>query len=232
MVQLTKTCEEVFKKLIEEELFNEYEIDESRLIEYGFKKVNGKLEFKKTIFNNFIIIVEYDNKIKGHIKELEFNDEYTNFRRNSLGEFSASIKKEFIDLLMDIRNRCCDKNVFKSPQTKRINEFINNQYKINPEFLWEKLPEYAVYRKIKKWFAVIGYVELNKINKNTNSSEKVEIINLKVSENEIETLLRLNGYFEAFHMNKKHWISIILNDTLSDDIIKNMIIKSYNIVTD
>ena len=37
-----------------------------------------------------------------------------------------------------------------------------------------------------------------------------------------------NGYYPAYHMNKKNWISIILDDNLSDEDIIDLISKSYN----
>jgi len=216
---------------IEEEIFKNYEVNENNLIKYGFNKENGKFIYKQNIMNDkFTIIIEYDKKIKGKIIESEFNDEYINFRMETLGEFSSSIKEEFVNLLIDIRDKCFIKNVFKSLQTIRINEFIINKYGINPEFLWEKFPSYAIYRKTKKWFALIGNVSLNKIDKNSNLENEVELINIKVSEKEVDTILSKKGYYEAYHMNKRNWVSIILDDTLSDSEIEEMIINSYNII--
>lgn len=34
----------------------------------------------------------------------------------------------------------------------------------------------------------------------------------------------------GYHMNKKHWNTIILNGTMEDDILKEMIDDSYNLV--
>ena len=58
--------------------------------------------------------------------------------------------------------------------------------------------------------------------------EEVEIINLKIKEDEKDILLNKKGYHEAYHMNKKNWITIILDDTLSDQEIERMISNSYN----
>ena len=33
----------------------------------------------------------------------------------------------------------------------------------------------------------------------------------------------------AYHMNKKHWIGIILDGSMADDEIKNLIFESYNL---
>lgn len=56
---------------------------------------------------------------------------------------------------------------------------------------------------------------------------KVEVLNIKVKESEIDNLLNKDGYYEAFHMNKRNWISIILDDTLSDLVIQNLICDCY-----
>ena len=65
---------------IEEELFNKYKVDKTKLKEYGFIEEKNILKYKKDIMDNkFTIIVEYDKKIKGKIIEKEFNEEYINF---------------------------------------------------------------------------------------------------------------------------------------------------------
>lgn len=218
---------------IEQEIFNTYEVIEDKLVEYGFKYKENKLEYVINILNDkFKIIIEYDNEIKGKIIDLEFGDEYTNYRRENLGEFNTNIKYEFIKILTDIRDKCFIKSNFMFPQTRRINDFIYNYYKVKPEFLWDKYPGFAVYRKTKKWFALIGNVLECKVNKNKDSNKMIEVINVKVSENEIDSYLSKKGYYEAYHMNKRNWVSIILDDSLSDDDIKNMIIKSYDIVNE
>ena len=214
---------------MEEELFNKYKVDKIKLKEYGFIEEKNILKYKKDIMDNrFTIIIEYEQKIKGKIIEKEFNDEYTNFRRKELGEFNTKIKNEFVNLLIDIRDKCFTKTVFNYDQTKRINKLIINKYNVNPEFLWEKYPSFAIYRKTKKWFALVGNVQLSKIDKKSKSIKEVEIINLKIKEDEKDILLNRKGYHEAYHMNKKNWITIILDDTLSDQEIEKMISNSYN----
>ncbi|MBP3799889.1 MAG: MmcQ/YjbR family DNA-binding protein, partial [Bacilli bacterium] len=45
-----------------------------------------------------------------------------------------------------------------------------------------------------------------------------------------DSLLKKKGYYEAYHMNKKSWITIILDDTVSDNDIKKLIDNSYSII--
>ncbi len=218
---------------IENELFERYEANIDKLNKYGFKKEGKKLVYKKNILDDkFTVVVEYDKEIKGRVIEVEFDEEYTNFRREEVGEFSAKIKEAFIDVLKDIRNKCFTKHAFKMNQTRRINDYMINKYNVNPEFLWDVTPDYAVYRQTKKWFALIGSVEFNKLDKKSDIKDKVEIINLKVPEEQIDEIISKDGYYAAYHMNKRNWITIVLDDTLSDDDVTRMIDISYNLVNE
>lgn len=122
---------------------------------------------------------------------------------------------------MDIRDKCCRNLYFNSEQARRINEYIFNTYDGSPDFLWPNIPSYGAYRfkNSKKWYAIIGSVPLYKLDHTTDSRREVEVINVKVDSGKIKELLARKGYYPAFHMNKKCWVSIILDDTLTDKVI-------------
>ena len=61
-----------------------------------------------------------------------------------------------------------------------------------------------------------------------SSTGEVEIIDIKLEPTEIEYLLKQNGFYPAYHMNKKNWITVILNNTISDEAIMGLIEKSYS----
>ena len=58
----------------------------------------------------------------------------------------------------------------------------------------------------------------------------VEIVNMKIMPDELEDLLKINGIYEAYHMNKKNWISILLNDNLDDEVLFKLLDNSYGYV--
>lgn len=72
-------------------------------------------------------------------------------------------------------------------------------------------------------------IPFNKIDK--NKFGLIEVINVKINPNDKDNLLKIEGIYEAYHMNKKSWISIILDDTLSDDLISELIDNSYKLVS-
>jgi len=45
-----------------------------------------------------------------------------------------------------------------------------------------------------------------------STDEEVEVLVLKLEPDDILALMDNKKFFKAYHMNKKHWISIILDD--------------------
>ena len=211
---------------IEEEIFARHRIVQEKLIAYGFTDENGRLTYAKALPDDGMkIIVEYNGTINGRIIDLSLNDEYTAFRVEGAMGYSAQIRQKYIELLTDIRDHCCKDQYFKTPQAQRVSDYILEAYGSAPEYLWPNIPSYAAFRKPgkKKWFAVMGSVPLNKVNRESKSAQPVEVINVKVDQGGIKDFLAQTGIYEAFHMNKKCWVSIILDDTLPDDEIQRMI---------
>ncbi len=217
---------------IEEEIFKKSKIQFDTLIPYGFKKEKNKYVFSKNIRNDtFQVHVEISDtgEIVGTIYDLAFQEEYTNYRiENQIGEFASQVKEEFQNILIDIKNHCTTTNYFYTKQANRITNQIIQRYHDVPEFLWEKSPEHGVFRNPLhgKWYALIMRISLNKIDCNEGEKD-VEILNLKLDEEEIPKLLKRKGFYPAYHMNKKSWITILLDHTVADEEIMNYIVKSH-----
>jgi len=77
----------------------------------------------------------------------------------------------------------------------------------------------------------VGTKEQSKMFALTNIDE-FEFINLKVDPKES---LKLQDEYEGaitpgWHMNKKHWISVAMDESLDDEFIESLIIGSYELV--
>ena len=64
-----------------------------------------------------------------------------------------------------------------------------------------------------------------------SESAEIEIIDIKALEDTIQELIKRKGFYEGYHMNKKNWFTIILDDTISDEEIFKLIDDSYNLVS-
>ena len=110
----------------------------------------------------------------------------------------------------------------------QVNEYIANEYGAQPEFLWEKTPDCAVYRheSNRKWFGIIMVVGRDKFG--FDSDELVEVMNVKVPDRMLlEALKERDGFYPAYHMNKEHWISIFLDGTVEFEEVCDLVDESF-----
>ena len=218
---------------IEYELFKKSTFNFPNLIKYGFiKELNGYKYEINILNNNFKIMLNIiDNKLTSKIIDLNFNDEYLNFKVDSNLSINNKIKEEYELILKDIKEKCTTQYNFIFKQSNDICNYIYKKYKVKLEFLWDTSPDNGVFRNKynKKWFGIILNVSKNKLDSNYKQ-EEVEVINIKLNENMINELLKEKGFFKSYHMNKKSWISIILDSSLDNEIIYSLIDQSYDIV--
>ncbi len=216
---------------IENEIFKKSTIIYEKLIPYGFKIISDKYVLSKNILNNsFRIDIKISNNglIEGKIYDLSFNEEYANYRiEGQVGEFVSKIREEFEKLLIDIRENCTVKNYFLADQANRLTTLIIKKYHDTPEFAWKKFPGYGIFKNSNnaKWYALIMNINKSKI---AEENGEIEILNVKLDENKIKTLLARKGFYKAYHMNKENWITIILDDTIEDTEIMEYIEESHS----
>lgn len=217
---------------IESEVFKKYVPNYEKLIEYGFEKANNEYKFSKSFINNTFradIVINDKGEIICKVIEIELDEEYTNFRiEGNTGEFVGKVREEYKNILKDIANNCFEKEYFIYEQTNRIAKLINEKYDVSPEFLWDFVPDYGVFRNLRsnKWFGIVMNLDKSKIIQ-TETGE-VEVLNLKL-DNNVSKALKIKGVYSPYHSSKKNWVSIILDNTLSDKKIMELVDLSYDI---
>ncbi|MBE5771613.1 MAG: MmcQ/YjbR family DNA-binding protein [Clostridia bacterium] len=110
-----------------------------------------------------------------------------------------------------------------------LNQYILDTYGVEPEYPWIKYPDYAVYRHQTngKWFAVIMEIPRGKIGMEGN--EIIPVANLKCDPLLIGSLVHEHGVFPGYHMNKEHWITACLDDSVHEDLLKGLLQMSYDL---
>lgn len=76
----------------------------------------------------------------------------------------------------------------------------------------------------------MGSVPRYKLDPDFREPADVEVINVKVDSSRINDILAQKGYYPAFHMNKKCWVSIILDETLPDAEIQGRIAEGFSAI--
>ena len=112
---------------------------------------------------------------------------------------------------------------------EEIFEYVQKQYGTLPEYLWSKLPDSAVLRhKNGKWYAAIMRVEKFKLG--LKEDGMVEIINVKCEPDMVGLLTQTYGFLPGYHMNKKYWITMLLDGSVSEAKILDFLDMSYDLI--
>lgn len=79
-----------------------------------------------------------------------------------------------------------------------------------------------------KWFGIIMHISGNKVG--LSPDIKVDVMNVKCKPEDTFTAREISsGILPAYHMNKKHWISILLNGTVEPQLTEALLENSYEL---
>ena len=216
-----------------QEIFKFKKVNLTKLKEYGFKKVGDKYQFATPIFNKqftMFVFVNASGEVSTKVVDNEFNEEYIlHLVESSVGDFVGHVKADYERVLTDISECCFDKEIFKSEQAKQIISYVNSAYGDELEFLWEKFPQDAIWRRKdnKKWYALIVDIEKEKLG--LEGKEVIEIINIKCYPEMIGSLRKENGVLPAYHMNKEHWVTLLLDGSLIEEKVLQLLDLSFEL---
>ena len=210
------------------EIFKAYQFNSKKAKGYGFVENQGVWTFSSTILQgDFLMIVTVeDGDLSFQIYDQETGDLYPQVHMESMrGTFVGSVREACLEVLYDIRKSCFEVQEFLCPQTKRIMTLVQAKYENQLEYLWEKSPDTGVLRHDdnQKWYAVLMKISWEKLDKSREG--QVEVVNLK--HDQVADLLVEKGIYPAFHMNKRYWISLPLDDTLSDEQVLELFERSW-----
>lgn len=210
----------------------ERKIDYEELLKYGFRKENEKYIYKTTIQNNQfeVNVIISDKENYAQLIDLEDKAEFILVDiETSTGQFVGQLRQDYDKIIEDIIIKCTYRKIFKSEQAKEVIKYIEEKYKDKLEFLWEKFDNNAIWRNKQnnKWYGIILTISKRKLG--IESDEVVEAIDLRYQKEKIESIMDNKKIFPGYHMNKKSWITIKLDNSLDTAEIFNLIDNSYKL---
>lgn len=206
-----------------------YNFSKKQLLQFGFREESEKLIYRKEILDgNFLIeIIFVNNQLMIEVYDLEYDEIYSLFSVDSaVGETVQNIREHVENLLRSILGLADQSGKISSEVIDYCNKYGGNH--VNP--FKKHLDILAFVNEKNKWYALLSDVEYNKLNKNTDITTKVKILNVKYPTDNILDIIDNQNIFPAYHMNKKHWISIVLDKNIKLETIKELIDISYSLV--
>ncbi len=113
--------------------------------------------------------------------------------------------------------------------TKRqLEAYIFDKYGVEGDYPWDDSPNAEVFRhqNNKKWFALIMRIPISKFGIYEN--RQVNVVNLKIVDEVLDCVWQEDGIFPAYHMNKNHWISVMLDGSVEESVVKALVDASFD----
>ena len=105
-------------------------------------------------------------------------------------------------------------------------EYCLSTYSTSPDYPFDEDFETTVLRHAdnRKWYAIVMNVSRRKFG--FDSDEVIDVVNLKLPTEMFGSFGASDGVYPAYHMNKLHWVSVLLPDS-PDDIVEFLLNVSF-----
>ena len=110
-------------------------------------------------------------------------------------------------------------------------KYCLNTHGTSQDYPFDEDFETAVLRHAnnRKWYAIVMRVSRHKFG--FDIDEVIDVVNLKLPTEMFGSFGEADGVYPAYHMNKLHWISVLLPDA-SDDVVQFLANVSFEATKD
>ena len=213
-------------------IFRSGKIKKDSLESAGFVTTDGTTYTENTTvsnatFNASITLSLSEQTLTVHLFDTATGEKYALFDMpSSHGAFVASLREEVQNIIEEIRTKCFETNDLKDDYIA----WIKNQFGAEPDYPWpDDAPYSFVFRcPNEKWFALVMRIKYRQLG--LTGDEAVWVVNMKAEQDAIPTLIDRKSIFPAWHMNKKHWITVLLTAVTDFEKLCELTQKSYELV--
>ena len=214
-------------------IFRSAKIKKDSLTAAGFETSDGTMYTKNTTvsngaFNANITLSLSEQTLTVHLFDSATGERYALFDMpSSHGAFVASLREEVQQIIDKIRAKCFESKDLKDDYIA----WIKTQFDAEPDFPWPDDAPYSFVLRCpnEKWFALVMRIKYRQLG--LTGDEEVWVVNMKASQDEIPNLIDKKSIFPAWHMNKKHWITVLLTAATDFNKLCELTQKSWELVT-
>lgn len=202
-------------------------LSQATLAEWGFENgqarhvlIEGEFELGMTLADQELELVVYD---------LAMEEPYTLFEVASASGPLVTALRQQVD---DILNRILGQQIQGNPLVEGLVEHVKATYEVAPAHPFKRHPEIIGFKvpEVDKLFGIILPVDYCQIDKASSRTDQVLVLNLKGKPDHIVERIDNDRYFPAYHMNKKHWFSLLLDAQTDWEQLIRLLAESYSLV--
>lgn len=221
-----------------EEIFDHAVGDPQKLNSYGFTQTTDGWALQVPLLDSFTLHITVSwqtvqgerelSKISHRLIDDATGEEYTlHLVSEAKGSFVAQVRTGVQAVLTAVAQACFTNVGLQAPLTQRLVEHIAQTYGAQPEFLWKKYPTTAIWRhqSNQKWFAITMPVQRKKLN--LAGDGEVQVVNVHLMPLQVEQNVDEKTMFRGYHMNKKTWLTILLDGSVPWETVCELINTSH-----
>lgn len=206
-----------------QDILKNYKYDEESLISYGFIKNKNDYFLSRPLNEQFLMEITLNRK-KFIVRVIDKDtlDEYMPFRISMINGAFVQRIRDLVDEEIDRIIKKC----FKDDKVlDELLEYVLKKYNTVPDHPFSD--DSIVLRVNGKWYALIMEIDKSRI---MDDRGKCLTMNLKIDKDKIPSIIDNKSIFEAYHMNKKYWITVLLDNTIDKNYLYSLVDESYSLV--
>ena len=212
-------------------------MDFSRLEDFGFARHEAGFTHAEAFMNGMFraeILISPEGEVTGRVIDSDTGDEFIPLRAEEhAGAFVGEVRDGYTRILRSIAEHCTTAQPFLHAQANRLAAQLLLRHGDKPDYPFRKLPTYGVFRHSgsRKWYALIMNIPFSRLTRKATSRKApekdiVEILNVKTGRTNPESLLKEDGIYPCYHMNRAKWVSVLLEDVLPDERVMELVEES------
>ncbi len=226
----------------ESEIFAKKRVVFERLESFGFEKSLAGYDYREKILNGDFEVwlhISADGQVSGKVMDTDLGEEYLALHvAGASGNFVGQVREAYQEVLMRMAEACFEALPFASDQMNRLASHLKTTYGDDFDHPFEKYPDFSSFRypDNQKWYGLVMTIARGKLDLGSEQwpqdalDDKVEIINIKVEQDKLPELIEIKGVYPSYHMNKKSWVSVVLDETVPDELLFSLVDNSRALV--
>ena len=199
-------------------------IDMGAAMQTGFVKDandSNAVIYSHNLMNGLVVIIRLTpNSLDVDVFDSIFKEKYAPFYG---GHGGAAIKSEVREIVEQALSKCAQTVNLKM----QIMQWLTSTYGTVPETPWEDYPSYYTFKTehTGKWYALFMDVPAKALS--LSGDQMLNVVNVKANPDTVKSAVDKVHVFPAYHMNKKHWLTVLLNATTDVGYLQNLLQNSY-----
>ena len=206
-----------------------YQLDTKAARKFGFRKNKGIYTWKRELTGALEARFQLSERIFSvQVYDPVEEEEYLPFELDTAdGNFVQGIREQVEELVQEILTKCCS----CKRQREQLLTYVQEQYGTLPWYPWPEYPEHCPLRvqATGKWYGIVMTIPAQLLG--VKQPGNLDILNVKLPPDQVESLCDRLRFFPAYHMNKKYWLTVVLDGTVPLAQVQQLLAESYDLVT-